>query len=623
MTEPADDKAVETQEIDTVAARGQQARLHAMRLARRAALALPLLLAGCGGGEPPAAAPGPWVRIDLWREPPRVELPAGPGAPYAAELGRLGRHGMAGGAAAGRVRVVTQRAGSRLAWTVDLPPVAPYLSLTPLGSPRGDCPCLHRAGVRDADGEIHELYRARAAPAPRLAPAAAELDLGPFAGTRVEVLLQVDLAPGVEPSLLAAAGGAPRVAWASPAVYGRLAPGADGAPRDGRTAPEAAAAGAGRPGVRGPLNVLLLGLGSTRFDAVGPRRYGPSLTPTLDALAAEGDAWDSAFAPSHATGPSVASLLTGFHPARRAAGDPATPLPAGRATLAERFADAGYATYAALGSGALAGAGLGRGFAEVEASDDADAGELVADRAIEWLAGRGEPWFVWLHFDDPRPPHTPPQPYALGFRPAAAAGLGPVGGWLPFRPPGPPDGPTPGAREDLYAGEVAYLDRQLGRVLGLLAARGALDRTVVAAVADHGEALGGPARPAALGDPITHVPLIIRWPESLLEGPSWLPRRGRRFSGLVQTFDLFPTLLAAAGLEVPPTDALDLRLLTPEPDGPDPAANPPGRRHLLAAQPPPTPPPPAAPAPARTAGEGRGGSPPPGGRGAPGVCEWR
>jgi arylsulfatase A-like enzyme len=140
-------------------------------------------------------------------------------------------------------------------------------------------------------------------------------------------------------------------------------------------------------------------------------------------------------------------------------------------------------------------------------------------------------------------------------------------------------------RQELYDGEVAYLDRQLGRVLDLLASRGALEDTVVAVVADHGESLGEHGivcRHDGLYDPSLHVPLVVRWPERLLEGPEWLPRRGRRFAGLVQTLDLFPTLLAAAGLEVPPSDGLDLRRLTGEPAGAGPGADPPGRRYVFA-----------------------------------------
>ena len=519
-----------------------------MLTARRAALAVvPLLLAGCGGGEPPAEAPGPWVRIDLWRRPPEVELRSGPGTPWAAEPGWLAGGAAAAPPAAGRVRLLTQRAGSRLAWTLDLPPAEPYLTLRPLGAPGGDCPCLQRVGVRDADGIVHELYRGHAPRSPRPAPAAVELDLAPFAGTRVELLLQVDLSdPSTSPTARA-----PRVAWASPAVYGRLEPGADPAPWD-RPATGAAAADTRRasgPSGR-PANVLLLTLGSVGADAVGPRGHRPSPTPTLDALAAEADAWDAASAASAVTVPSVASILTGLTPRHHGAHDGA-PLAAGRATLADRFAAAGYATAAALADPRLAAAGLPRGFAEIVAADS-DAAELLADRAIDWLAGRDAPWFLWLHFADPRPPHAPPQPYALGFRPAGPAGLAAVPAWLPFRPPSPVDPADPALRAELHAAEIAYLDRHLGRILDFLASRAALDHTIVALTADHGHTLPEP------GDP-TRVPLLIRWPEPLLEGPAWLPRRGRRTPTLVRTLDLFPTLLAATGLDTPGNDGQDLR----------------------------------------------------------------
>ena len=77
------------------------------------------------------------------------------------------------------------------------------------------------------------------------------------------------------------------------------------------------------------------------------------------------------------------------------------------------------------------------------------------------------PAVVWLHLFDPHTPHTPPEPYALGLRPSDAVGLGPVRAWVPFRQTGP-RGFTEavlGANRDLYDGEVAYVDRQVGRLL--------------------------------------------------------------------------------------------------------------------------------------------------------------
>ena len=80
---------------------------------------------------------------------------------------------------------------------------------------------------------------------------------------------------------------------------------------------------------------------------------------------------------------------------------------------------------------------------------------------------------------------------------------------------------------------------------------------MVALVADHGENLGEHGilfRHIGLFETTTHVPLMIRWPGA--------ERSGRSLPGLVQTIDLFPTLLAAAGLKPPPSDGQDLRELT-------------------------------------------------------------
>ncbi|HBL27168.1 MAG TPA: hypothetical protein DD490_10070, partial [Acidobacteria bacterium] len=109
-------------------------------------------------------------------------------------------------------------------------------------------------------------------------------------------------------------------------------------------------------------------------------------------------------------------------------------------------------------------------FQEVTLAGEHFAGELAVDMAIDWIAARDgkRPFFAWVHLFDPHTPHTPPQPYALGFRPANAGGLDPVRAWVPFRQPGPRDFEEPvlGGHRDLYDGEVAYLDRQVDRLLG-------------------------------------------------------------------------------------------------------------------------------------------------------------
>src|SRR6185503_2823330 len=80
--------------------------------------------------------------------------------------------------------------------------------------------------------------------------------------------------------------------------------------------------------------------------------------------------------------------------------------------------------------------------------------------ALAWATQlpRDRPYLLWVHYYDP---HSP------------------------YRPPGVP-GDAPAA--DRYAGEVAYVDREVGRLLAGLP--GGAAARVVAVVGDHGEMLG-------------------------------------------------------------------------------------------------------------------------------------
>jgi arylsulfatase A-like enzyme len=121
-----------------------------------------------------------------------------------------------------------------------------------------------------------------------------------------------------------------------------------------------------------------------------------------------------------------------------------------------------------------------------------------------------------------------------------------------------------GGQSDLYDGEVAYADREIGRLLDALAARGLLENTIVVLVADHGENLGEHGiryRHAGLWDTTLHVPMMIRWPGAT--------RTGTLRSGLVETLDLFPTLLRGTGLPLAASDGVDLaELIDTRPDRP-------------------------------------------------------
>jgi arylsulfatase len=511
-----------------------------------------LALAGCHKKAPLGK---PWVHLDLTKEGPFVEAtPPGvnPDQVFIQRTAPLGgtevrdmskvppaQQQQFPQSSAGEIRVVEQTTLSRLKWRVHVDDGS-YVSFIPLGYEK-PCPgCKFRFGIRDEPGHVKVLYELEAKPLAAPAPKAVEIDLSEYADKDIDLLFQVDGPSAPAPGQLP-----PSLLWGSPALYSRQ--------------PQTTAFHPGRP------NILLVGFDTLRADRLGPWGRRPSLTPSIDRLAEESDVWTEAFSTFNATNPSFASIMTGLYGKNHGVYDLHTRLPAAFTTLAARLAGAGYQTMAIIAARHLGdhNSGLGQGFAEVTRADEHFAAELGVDQTLDWVAAhctRPRPFFVWLHLFDPHTPHTPPDPYAEGLRPAGPMGLGPVRAWVPFRAPGARtfDEPVLGGNRDLYDGEVAYVDRQVGRLLDGIASRGLLDTTLVALVADHGENLGEHGllyRHVGLFDTTTHVPLLVRWP-----GP---PRPGHRYDGLVQTIDLFPTLLAAAGLPVPPQDGIDLRRLSP------------------------------------------------------------
>jgi arylsulfatase A-like enzyme len=82
-----------------------------------------------------------------------------------------------------------------------------------------------------------------------------------------------------------------------------------------------------------------------------------------------------------------------------------------------------------------------------------------------------------------------------------------------------------------------------------LARKGLYDDTLIVLTADHGQELlehGGYTHSHALWEVIIHVPFIVKFPKG--DRPEAL---GPRRHGLSRAIDLYPALLAAAGIEVP------------------------------------------------------------------------
>ena len=140
------------------------------------------------------------------------------------------------------------------------------------------------------------------------------------------------------------------------------------------------------------------------------------------------------------------------------------------------------------------------------------------------------PWFLWVHYYDPHAPYEPPADLAERFR----------------RSP--------------YDGEIAFVDRQLARLLQALDVRSDTARTLVLVTADHGESLGEHGEGTHgifVYDATLRVPWVMAGPRHR-RGPRG-PRPSRR------SIDVLPTLADYAGL--PPRSDVEGRSLRPAADG--------------------------------------------------------
>ena len=100
-----------------------------------------------------------------------------------------------------------------------------------------------------------------------------------------------------------------------------------------------------------------------------------------------------------------------------------------------------------------------------------------------------------------------------------------------------------------YYAKITTVDEKLGQVLDALDERGWLEDSLLVLCSDHGELLGDHnlAYKWLMYDAITHVPLIVRDTRG-----GGAPRRaGEEVGDLASLIDLGPSILEAAGVEVP------------------------------------------------------------------------
>ena len=322
-----------------------------------------------------------------------------------------------------------------------------------------------------------------------------------------------------------------------------------------------------------PPNLLLIVLDTVRADRIACEGGAASLTPHLDAFCERSIRFTHATSTSSWTLPAHASLFTGLYPITHGATQEHTRLEAGVATLAEILGERGYRTLGVSANPVVSiNSGLARGFDAFEETWRARrAGGLPTPaehpnrRAVDELLEfhpKQTPFFLFVNFIETHGPNTPPEPHrsralSRDRDEASVRRAEHLSAREYYLDPTAISAEEFAIVNELYDGEISYLDALVGGLLDDLEAAGYLDDTVVVITADHGENLGdgGQFRHIFGLTPATvRVPLLIHLPGD--------GRGGEVRSEPVSLLDVFATLLARAG--APPRGEAGRDLLSTE-----------------------------------------------------------
>ena len=274
-------------------------------------------------------------------------------------------------------------------------------------------------------------------------------------------------------------------------------------------------------------NVLLITIDTLRFDRLSVYTDKYLRTKNIEEFSRSSLVFTRAFSHNPVTLPAHTNILTGVTPLYHGISDN-TGFRLGDKflTIAEYLKSKGYDTGAFVGAFPLDSRfGLSQGFNLYDDNYGAHnemkiffverKAEKVITPALNWLKNRKNKWFMWVHLFDPHQPYFPPEEFQSKFK------------------------------NDLYSGEVAYVDSQLKRLFDYLREKGLLNNTMVILTADHGEALGEKGEQThsyfAYNNTI-HIPLIIHVPN----------QEHKIINQNVCHIDIFPTICDYVGLKIPP-----------------------------------------------------------------------
>lgn len=372
-------------------------------------------------------------------------------------------------------------------------------------------------------------------------------------------------------------------------------------------AAQCAGAPAAKPSAGEPKrpHIILLMTDQQRFDAMG--WCNPAVvTPELDALARDGVRFTRAYTSAPSSTPARAGLLTGMSPwghGMLGYGQVAEHYPC---EMPQLLRDAGYWT---LGIGKMHwtpqnathgfhatlldesgreespyfksdyrkwlackapgvdpdATGIGwndHGAATYVLPEELHPTVWTGDRAVEAIEGyrSDAPLFLVVSFARPHSPYDPPQRLLDIYEDREIPGPA-VGDWCAAAgrltdPQKNPEAAYGDFGEEYvrrskrhYYASVSFIDEQVGRIVEALRARGMYDDALICFTSDHGDMMGDHHhwRKTYAYEGSTHIPFLVKFPAGLKD----VPAAGSEDSRVVELRDVLPTMLDAAGAEIP------------------------------------------------------------------------
>ena len=299
--------------------------------------------------------------------------------------------------------------------------------------------------------------------------------------------------------------------------------------------------------VQPPRGIILISLDTLRADHLGIYGYHRNTTPYIDAFARENIIFENAVVQSACTLPSHMSIMTSLYPSSHGVQSETQRLSEEHVTLAELVRKGGYKTAAFADGAFMRGVyGFNKGF-DLYDGDKREGIACILPKAKKWLEeNKSNPFFLFVHCYDIHDPYTPPPPYDSIFHDFTYTGN--------FIPTTQNMQAAAWRRKEvhdedlrhikaLYDGGIRYTDEKIGAFLSFLHDAGLKDNTLIIITSDHGEEFqehGSFLHWKLYFRPNLHVPLIMHIPG--------FPKKEIRINELVQSIDIFPTILDSADL---------------------------------------------------------------------------